>query len=266
MAWTTEFPKLVCSVENCNEPIRSKGLCRIHYQRMYVQGRTERIKQKREGVCSVECCGKSIKGRGFCANHLQLFRRNGAPTKLTKTNRKHPYYHLWFERKQAGILCEAWLDFKIFANDVGIRPEGNFVLVRIEDRAYGPDNFKWQEHLKKKEGETDKDWYARKWQAQRQINPALNRERNYKRNFQLSMDEYNNKLKNQNFTCEICKQPETAIDGRTGNLKNLAIDHCHDSGKIRDLLCWRCNTLLGRSDDSIVLLQTCINYLIKHKD
>jgi len=89
-------------------------------------------------------------------------------------------------------------------------------------------------------------------------------DRNIKRRFGLTRDQYNEKLKNQNYVCAICDQPETAVDGRTGTIKSLAVDHCHKYKGIRKLLCGRCNTTLGKVDDSTELLQSMINYLKKH--
>ena len=46
----------------------------------------------------------------------------------------------------------------------------------------------------------------------------------------------------------------------------LSVDHNHKSGKIRALLCTRCNHTLGRINEDINLLQNIINYIIKYKD
>jgi hypothetical protein len=42
------------------------------------------------------------------------------------------------------------------------------------------------------------------------------------------------------------------------------VDHCHDSGKLRDLLCSRCNVALGQADDSPERLEAMAAYIRKH--
>lgn len=54
--------------------------------------------------------------------------------------------------------------------------------------------------------------------------------------------------------CSICKKPADA-------LKALALDHCHETGKIRGLLCTKCNMGLGLFDDDVTKLKAAIEYL-----
>jgi hypothetical protein len=54
----------------------------------------------------------------------------------------------------------------------------------------------------------------------------------------------NEMLKSQNYVCAICKNPET-VKSVKGKLKELAVDHCHNTGKIRGLLCYACNIGIG---------------------
>ena len=216
--------------------------------------------------CSVVGCTEPIKGLGYCNRHYQLFKRNGSPEKLVKTARSHPLYITWFEKKHNKRLCEEWMTFKTFCDAVGERPEGNFVLHRPDrTKLYGPDNWEWLEQLKKEEGESDKDWYARKWKTARIKNPDVEYDRNLKRSFGISLEEYLEKLKSQDGKCAICKQPETLIIKSTGFAKRMAVDHCHNSEKIRDLLCNRCNTAIGLAEDNVELLKEMIKYLEKHQ-
>lgn len=76
------------------------------------------------------------------------------------------------------------------------------------------------------------------------------------KNYGITKEEYDNKLKEQNYSCFICK-------GKIGN-KALAVDHCHASGKVRDLLCSPCNQGLGLFKDSPQLLNDAAEYLRKH--
>lgn len=224
---------------------------------------------KIEGVCSVEGCDKPLKGRVYCRNHYQMNYLYGRTTKKhSGDKRKHPIYHLWFERKQNNLLCWEWLDFAEFISVVyPVKPEGSFFLLQIDGtKPFGPDNFRWQEHLKKKKGESNKDWWARKRAARLAANPAMESDRNIKRKFGITREQYEEKLKSQNYVCAICEQKETSFDGRTGSSRNLAVDHCHKSDGIRELLCNRCNTTLGKVNDDIELLNKMIDYLIKHKD
>lgn len=73
---------------------------------------------------------------------------------------------------------------------------------------------------------------------------------------------YGNLIETQRGLCAICGQPETIKRGEA--LKALAVDHDHITGKIRELLCQRCNTVLGIVDDNIEILDTMIEYLLKH--
>lgn len=78
--------------------------------------------------------------------------------------------------------------------------------------------------------------------------------------YKISLVEYERMLNNQNNLCVICKSPELS-KSKNGKLMNLAVDHCHNSGKIRGLLCGKCNLGLGKFEDSIETLQNAINYL-----
>jgi hypothetical protein len=80
----------------------------------------------------------------------------------------------------------------------------------------------------------------------------------------ISLDDYNQMLINQNHECAICsdKYPKTI----NGKLKNLHVDHCHTTGQIRGLLCFNCNSTLGRFNDDINIFQSAIDYLAYHLD
>lgn len=81
--------------------------------------------------------------------------------------------------------------------------------------------------------------------------------------FGITLTQYNEMLVNQNHACTICKKPETALDHRSSKVRDLAVDHCHKTGKVRGLLCGKCNQLIGLSNDDASVLLEASNYLSK---
>jgi len=77
----------------------------------------------------------------------------------------------------------------------------------------------------------------------------------YMRQYGITVEEYEILLAEQNNGCAICKAP-TGADG-----KRLAVDHNHETGEVRGLLCDNCNTGLGMFKDNPSLLAISINYL-----
>lgn len=82
-----------------------------------------------------------------------------------------------------------------------------------------------------------------------------------KRNYGITIDEYKILLLKQNNRCAICKQLESTMSRRTNRPFLMSVDHDHKTGRIRGLLCGRCNLALGGFKDDPVLLQEAINYL-----
>lgn|SRR5574343_135257 len=64
------------------------------------------------------------------------------------------------------------------------------------------------------------------------------------RNYGITYIQYESMLKNQNNVCKICKNPESLKLRK--RINKLAVDHCHKTGKIRGLLCFKCNVSLAR--------------------
>ncbi len=79
--------------------------------------------------------------------------------------------------------------------------------------------------------------YQRKLRLRNTYFPALSLDGAY--------EAYANLLLKQNSLCAICSKPESKIDPQLGKPCVLAVDHCHVTGKVRGLLCFRCNTNLG---------------------
>lgn len=105
------------------------------------------------------------------------------------------------------------------------------------------------------------------------LNPGYVKTKNYifvgsgKHRFRISISDYEKMHILQNGLCAICNQSEDSQSNHQNvrKTKRLAIDHCHDSKKVRELLCQKCNIGLGAFGDSIEKMRAAIAYLDKHK-
>jgi hypothetical protein len=75
-----------------------------------------------------------------------------------------------------------------------------------------------------------------------------------RREFGITVEQYQTLFESQNGLCAICNEPPTLE-------RSLAVDHCHSTEKIRGLLCFRCNSTLGKFEDDVTLFQKAIDYL-----
>ena len=100
---------------------------------------------------------------------------------------------------------------------------------------------------------------ARLKQAQSQ-SPERVRERHLQRVYGISTEEYNEMLVNQEGSCAICPTTEPG-----GKHNVFHVDHCHETGKVRGLLCKNCNIALGLVQDKPDVLGKMITYLITHQ-
>ena len=91
------------------------------------------------------------------------------------------------------------------------------------------------------------------------------RERNLVRNgYGITLAEYDEMVEVQGGLCAVCHQPETYT--YKGTVRSLAIDHDHESGRLRDLLCARCNLLIGQieaGDEG--LIPALFAYIRRHR-
>jgi Recombination endonuclease VII len=76
--------------------------------------------------------------------------------------------------------------------------------------------------------------------------------------FGLSTEQYDAMLATQNGCCALCPRSDFPE-------KRLAVDHDHKTGKIRALLCDRCNRGIGLLDEDITRLQAAIDYIKHHR-
>lgn len=80
------------------------------------------------------------------------------------------------------------------------------------------------------------------------------------RDFGITLEQYNEMLAAQGGVCAICKNPET--HQRKG-VWSLSVDHCHDTGRVRGLLCNNCNRGVGLLRDNADLCRAAAEYLCK---
>ena len=96
--------------------------------------------------------------------------------------------------------------------------------------------------------------YCRDW---RKKNPRYALAADLKECYGMTIEEYEQRVDDQKGCCAICRKPPK-------NQRRLHVDHCHKTGKVRKLLCTRCNTSLGMMQDNVQNLQNAIIYLQEH--
>ncbi len=104
----------------------------------------------------------------------------------------------------------------------------------------------------------EKNKRQRLWNRQ---HPDQARDYNLKRYFGKNLKWYDHMVKVQDGKCAICGEPETTK--RSGKIKALAVDHDHATGKVRQLLCCRCNLVVGQAGEDRELLLKVMLYLEK---
>jgi hypothetical protein len=82
-----------------------------------------------------------------------------------------------------------------------------------------------------------------------------------KRDYGITLADYNAKLRAQAHRCAICRRAETVRMKKTGDLRRLAVDHDHVTGTVRGLLCHRWNLLVWALEDNHTTLDAIRAYL-----
>ena len=109
----------------------------------------------------------------------------------------------------------------------------------------------WAERCPERKKELAKIW----WESNKERSRLLTRSAKLKRDFGITLEDYDNMFQNQDGCCAICGEHQDSFKIR------LAVDHCHNTGKVRGLLCLSCNAGIGNLKDSPTLLKKALNYL-----
>jgi hypothetical protein len=93
------------------------------------------------------------------------------------------------------------------------------------------------------------------WYRRRPEYLAYHRDRHLRTKYGLSLSDYNAMLESQGGGCSICGQKPAA------GKKSMPVDHCHQTGAVRGILCDPCNRALEGFQDSPTILRSAIAYL-----
>ena len=136
---------------------------------------------------------------------------------------------------------------------LGVRTrKNNIVKYRLREKAYRQANKEkikirtknWAIKNKDKVNQKSKEWQRK--------NPEKVRNNQLRYEYGITIDDYNQLLIKQENRCAICKRHSD---------KTLVVDHNHQNGKVRGLLCRTCNTAIGLLNDNYLLLLEASNYL-----
>ena len=101
--------------------------------------------------------------------------------------------------------------------------------------------------------------YIQEWQRKNRV--LKGKQYHLQDSYRLPAEDFHRMLAQQEGRCASCREPEVNVDPRTSKVFSLAVDHDHATGKIRGLLCTRCNTALGLLKDSSEKIVALLNYL-----
>ena len=218
-----------CQIE---KRIAARGLCSTCYGKV--------IQKENSAVC--EGCKeiKPIKAKGLCQKCYARFKRHGDTS--------------WERKKKGAKLCSHCHEKPVHAKGLCGSCYGRFMST-------GSPEYKRTARLcraKKCENKAINGGYCADhqhyvWDDRKAKNGHLLRK------YSITVEDYEKMQDKQNGVCAICGQKETRE--YNGKIIDLAVDHCHDTGMVRGLLCSACNIALGRFQDSPTILASALNYL-----
>lgn len=124
------------------------------------------------------------------------------------------------------------------------------IITEEQKQKYYAKNKEWREKHKE-----EKRIYMQKWHADNRKRDLTKDRLNWvQRMYGISKEDYIAMENEQQGSCYICGMANS-------NGRKLSLDHDHTTGKVRRLICHKCNVILGMSEDDISRLSLCIEYL-----
>ena len=262
------YREFACKFCKQTKIIAAKGLCRSCYSRQQKTGSLEYKRKGERSACMISDCDSYVVSNGLCDKHRKRLEKHGH-TKQTRPNdwgkrESHPLYSSWINlRRFRGVqLCKSWhSDFWKFVEQAPVKPEERCLLRPIDgDAVIDKNNCEWIIPATRKT-EDEKEFLKNWARLDREQNPDKYRSKHLLKHYGITLEDFNQMKCNQDDKCLICNNNETALNPSTGKARELAVDHCHKTGKVRGLLCTSCNTALGNFKDDISLLEKAAVYL-----
>jgi hypothetical protein len=101
--------------------------------------------------------------------------------------------------------------------------------------------------------------FHKKW-INKESQKISSRKYHLKRNYGITVEEYNKILFDQNYCCALCRRNQTQF------VRQLHVDHNHITGKIRGLLCHHCNTGLSCLEHDKTFFEKAKEYLDRYNN
>lgn len=158
--------------------------------------------------------------------------------------------------------CTTWKDFSCFrpskTGASGLHAVCRECVNELARIRYNANADQYREKRRESKKEYDRQRYAAMLAEGRKPNkdPIKEKQRYLMRNYGLTIEEHLALLEVHNHQCAICGTNKS--DRKD---KKLIVDHCHQSGKVRGILCHKCNLILGNANDLIGTLEQAIIYL-----
>lgn len=182
--------------------------------------------------CDVEDCSAAASAKGYCPKHYQRVRRTGHPTLVIRECRECREAFTYEAGKgRHRVLCDECVQAHVKARRV--RYNHRQAMARTDEPEF-------------------------------QVRLDAYRFRSNIRQYGITPEDFDAMLAAQNGRCAICGEPPDP-DGK-GAYSRLHIDHDHQTGVVRGLLCGRCNQGLGYFKDDPARLSAAIDYLSLTKE
>lgn len=168
---------------------------------------------------------------------------------------------LWTKTLKTAGGITGWKTFEDFCREVPLAEDRYTQPAPIDpNQPVGPGNWQWlRREVVNWSDPVEKAKAHREHRGRFRIKF---RDKQLRKSFGMTIDDYTRMLSEQSGVCAICFQPETSL--RWGNLQPLAVDHCHTSGKVRGLLCHKCNVGIGSFSDDPDRLMRAAEYVKRH--
>lgn len=87
------------------------------------------------------------------------------------------------------------------------------------------------------------------------------RDWNYRNKYGLTIEEVRDMFDEQGGCCGICGRALHWEAPGQGNIHRTCVDHCHQTGIVRGILCWTCNAGIGKFNDDPELIERALAWV-----